>query len=47
MRFFFPQELEYFLKQAGFSLQSLTPFPLLEGKVDERTWNTSAVAQKK
>jgi hypothetical protein len=46
MRYFFVQELKFFLEQAGLELISVHPF-LVEGKeptVDD--WNISVVARK-
>jgi SAM-dependent methyltransferase len=45
MRFFFPQELIFFLESAGFTLCRLGAFPLIEMGPDEKTWNVIAVAR--
>ena len=45
MRFFFPQELDYYLQQAGFRMLNLSPFLEMDGVVDETVWNISVVAQ--
>jgi hypothetical protein len=45
MRFFFPRELELFLKSAGFALRNMSPFPVLGGEPDESTWNVFLVAE--
>jgi len=47
MRFFFPQELELLLDEAGFELRSLTAFPSLDEPADERSWNALVVAQRR
>lgn len=45
MRFFFPQELELFLKCTGFSCLRLGCFPEIDRDPDERTWNVMCVAR--
>ncbi|PZC47923.1 MAG: SAM-dependent methyltransferase [Chloroflexi bacterium] len=45
MRFFFPMELEYFLRKGGFRLTSLTDFNDLSHQADETTWNVTVVAE--
>jgi SAM-dependent methyltransferase len=45
MRYFFPQELAFFLLQSGLSLQSLTAFPDLTQPATEESWNALAVAR--
>jgi SAM-dependent methyltransferase len=45
MRFFFPQELAYFLKTARLDLLSLTAMPELDRPAGESTWNVVAVAR--
>jgi SAM-dependent methyltransferase len=45
MRFFFPMELELFLRQTGFESLVLSAFPSLEQLPDETTWNVLVVAQ--
>lgn len=45
MRFFFPQELELFLRVAGFRLRRLGGFPDVDREPDEGTWNVLAVAE--
>ena len=44
MRYFFPQELAYFLQQAGLELKSLTAFPSLDDPASEATWNVLGVS---
>lgn len=43
MRFFFPQELEFFLHLAGFKLEYLGSFLDYEKEPSESTWNVTAV----
>jgi len=45
MRYFFAQELAYFLSQSGFELLNLGTFPDLSQPPDENTWNITAVAK--
>ncbi|MDX2162645.1 MAG: class I SAM-dependent methyltransferase [bacterium] len=45
VRYFFAQELRYFLSQAGFELVRLTGFPNIEHAPDESTWNVIGVAR--
>jgi|SRR5579875_730903 SAM-dependent methyltransferase len=45
MRFFFPEELAHYLKDAGFSTLRICPFPDLDGSVDETVWNVAVIAQ--
>jgi len=45
MRYFFPLELDLFLKSSGFRLLRLGAFPELERDPDETTWNVMVVAQ--
>ena len=44
VRFFFPQEIGFHLKCAGFRLLSLSPFLHSEEPLDEHHWNFSVVA---
>jgi SAM-dependent methyltransferase len=44
MRFFFPLELELFLKVAGFELTTLGEFPNFDQSPSEATWNVMAIA---
>ena len=44
MRYFFPQELELFLKISGFQLLRLGVFPDFDSDPDETTWNVMVVA---
>lgn len=46
MRYLFPQELGYFLTQAGFKVLHWCPFLKIDGEPGEETWNVSVVAQK-
>ena len=45
MRFFFPQEIAFFLEIAGFKVVHMGPFPECEGELDEGTWNELVVAR--
>jgi predicted TPR repeat methyltransferase len=45
MRFFFPQEISFHLKCAGFQLLSLSPFLRIGEIPDEHDWNFSVVAE--
>jgi SAM-dependent methyltransferase len=45
MRYFFPMELELFLKCSGFALIRLGAFPDFDKEPDETTWNVLGVAQ--
>lgn len=45
VRYFFPQEIIHYLDDTGFDTVHLSPFPDLEGKLDETAWNAIAVAK--
>jgi SAM-dependent methyltransferase len=45
MRFFFPQELELLLSEAGFELLKLSAFPQVERTPDENDWNVLIAAK--
>lgn len=45
VRFFFPDELDAFLKSAGFTLVSTRAFPECDRTPDESTWNFVGVAR--
>ncbi len=45
MRFFFSQEIRYFLEKTGFKFLGFYPFLELEEKVTEKAWNIVVVAQ--
>jgi SAM-dependent methyltransferase len=45
LRYFFADELTRNLRDAGFNLRALRPFPSFEGEPDERSWNVIAVAE--
>jgi hypothetical protein len=45
VRYFFPMELELFLRSSGFRLLRLGAFPSIERDPDETTWNVFGVAQ--
>ncbi|HAF61978.1 MAG TPA: hypothetical protein DCK95_06600 [Anaerolineaceae bacterium] len=45
VRFFFPQELAFFLQSSGFQLIHMGPFPSYNGELNETTWNTLVIAK--
>lgn len=45
VRFFFPQEIAYYLEDTGFQVLKICPFPKIEGKVDENEWNLAVIAR--
>ena len=45
VRFYFPQEIQFFLKVAGFEVLKICPFLDLDTNVDESVWNMLVVAQ--
>jgi len=45
MRYFFPQELAFFLHQAGLELKGLTAFPNWETPASEESWNVLGIAR--
>ena len=45
MRFYFPQELKYYLENTGFEVLKICPFLDLNGQVDENVWNIAVVAR--
>jgi len=45
VRYFFPQEVAHYLDDAGFEVLKLCPFLRLDGTVDEREWNVTAIAR--
>jgi SAM-dependent methyltransferase len=47
MRFFFPQELAFFLEIAELKFTHLSPFPDYYEKLSELKWNVCAIAEKK
>lgn len=46
MRFFFYQEVEYFLQKGGFQLLKLSPFLELDRPITENDWNMTVIARK-
>ena len=46
MRFFFYQELKYFLKKNGFEVLKICPFMDLDATVDESCWNLAIICKK-
>ena len=47
MRYYFPQEIIYYLEESGFEVINICPFLNLKGKVDENIWNMCVVAKAK
>ena len=45
MRFFFIQELAYFLERNGFRLRQACPFLEMERELTERDWNMTVIAE--
>ena len=45
VRFYFPQEIKYYLENAGFEVLKICPFLNLNGKVDENVWNMCIIAR--
>ncbi len=45
VRFYFPQEIKYYLENAGFEVLRIGPFLDLNGKVDENVWNIVVIAR--
>jgi SAM-dependent methyltransferase len=45
VRFFFPQEIKYYLESTGFEVLKLCPFLDLNGKVTENIWNMTIIAK--
>lgn len=47
VRFFFPQEIKFYLENAGFKVMKICPFMNLDGKIDENSWNMSVISRAK
>ena len=47
MRYYFPQEIIYYLEESGFEVINICPFLNLNGKVDENIWNMCIIAKAK
>jgi ubiquinone/menaquinone biosynthesis C-methylase UbiE len=45
VRFYFPQEMNHYLEEAGFAVLKVCPFLDLNGKVNENIWNIVFVAK--
>jgi len=45
VRFYFPQEVVHYLKDAGFEILNICPFLDLNGKVDENVWSMCVIAR--
>ncbi|MFC1937648.1 class I SAM-dependent DNA methyltransferase [Chloroflexota bacterium] len=45
IRYYFPQEIRHYLKDAGFEVLKICPFMNVNGKVDETVWNIAAIAK--
>ena len=46
IRFYFPQEIKFFLEATGFEVFKICPFLDLRGNVDETIWNIAVIAKK-
>lgn len=47
MRYYFPQEIIYYLEESGFEVINIYPFLNLNGKINENVWNMCIVAKAK
>jgi SAM-dependent methyltransferase len=47
MRFFFPKELEFMLKKAGFEVVGMHAFMEVEGALTVNDWNMAVIARKR
>jgi len=47
IRFYFPQEIVYYLDNSGFEVLNICPFLDLKGKVDQNVWNMCIIAKAK
>jgi SAM-dependent methyltransferase len=47
VRYYFPQEIIYYLKKSGFEVINICPFLDLKGKVDQNVWNMCIIAKAK
>ena len=45
VRFLFPQEIAHYLRDAGFRLEKLCPFMVLDRDVSEQDWNVSVISK--
>ena len=45
VKFYFPQEIKLYLKDAGFEVLKICPFLDINGKVDENVWNICIIAR--
>jgi len=45
VRFYFPQEIKYYLEDAGFDVLKICPFLDLNGGVNENVWNITVIAR--
>jgi SAM-dependent methyltransferase len=45
MRYFFPLELDFYIRLAGMSLSVLLAFPQIEEEAGQRSWNILAISQ--
>ncbi len=45
IRYYFPQEITHYLKDAGFEVLEICPFLDLDTKVDEKVWNMTIIAR--
>lgn len=47
IRFYFPQEIVYYLDNSGFEVLNICPFLDLKGKVNQNVWNMCIIAKAK
>ncbi len=45
VRFFFPEEIKHYLEESDFRLLRLCPFLDLNGRVNEKIWNVTAISK--
>ncbi len=46
VRFYFPQEIKYYLEAAGFEVLKICPFMDFDGgRVNENVWNITVIAR--
>jgi len=45
VRFYFPQEIKYYLEDAGFEVLKICPFMDFDGGVNENVWNMCVIAR--
>jgi SAM-dependent methyltransferase len=45
IRYFFPQEIKYYLEQTGFEVLKMCEFPKMDGPVNENVWNIAVISR--